>query len=123
MTTAKPEPSSYPEHEKIRALKGKNEVVGDFVDWLAAQKIHLCVLREARWEDVPCEVCGTTERKLIGCATPGCKGFGMNRIGEPEGYHVLVEPIEKLLARYFDIDLQTLDNEKRAMLEALKASS
>lgn len=29
--------STYPEHEKLRALNGANRTVGDFIEWLSMQ--------------------------------------------------------------------------------------
>jgi phage antirepressor YoqD-like protein len=28
--------AEYPEHEKIKALGGANQIVGDFIEWLSA---------------------------------------------------------------------------------------
>lgn len=36
----------YPEHEKLRALRGKNDVVGDFLTWLEQQGVVLCEHRD-----------------------------------------------------------------------------
>jgi hypothetical protein len=38
------EPQEYPEHEKMMALKGQNNVVGRFLDWLDGENIGL-----AKW--------------------------------------------------------------------------
>ena len=33
--------SDYPEHEKLKALNGANNIVGDFISWLSEQGIWL----------------------------------------------------------------------------------
>lgn len=42
----------YPEHEKLAALNGANNTIGQFLDWLDQEDIILC-----KWDDerlVPC---------------------------------------------------------------------
>jgi hypothetical protein len=36
----------YPEHEKLKALGGANQTVGDFIEWLGENRIEL-----AQWND------------------------------------------------------------------------
>jgi hypothetical protein len=31
----------YPEHEKLKGLGGANQIVGDFIEWLAERRIEL----------------------------------------------------------------------------------
>jgi hypothetical protein len=33
--------TDYPEHEKLQALGGANQTVGDFIEWLGEQGIYL----------------------------------------------------------------------------------
>jgi hypothetical protein len=36
--------TTYPEHEKLEALDGKNQLIGSFLDWLAdEEEVNLCV--------------------------------------------------------------------------------
>lgn len=48
----------YPEHEKLKALGGANQIVGDFIGWLGEQDIELCERAGGRGsrrdEFVPC---------------------------------------------------------------------
>jgi DNA polymerase III epsilon subunit-like protein len=37
--------SQYPEHEKLKALNGANQIVGNFIEWLYEQHIDL-----AKWD-------------------------------------------------------------------------
>ena len=76
----------YPEHEKLKALGGANQIVGDFIGWLSEQGIELCERTRRRDELVPC---------------------GKSR--------------DDLLAEFFDIDTEKLEDEKRQMLDELRA--
>lgn len=38
--------SNYPEHDKLKALAGANQTVGDFIGWLEEQGLEL-----ARWNE------------------------------------------------------------------------
>jgi len=40
--------TKYPEHEKIAALNGENEVVGDFIEWLRSQGYSVCKFVDGR---------------------------------------------------------------------------
>lgn len=77
----------YPEHEKLGAVHEQSQVIGEFLDHCG---YRLCKLRK-----VECEFCG-----------------------EPEDAWVPVgEGIQAILADYFEIDLDVLEAEKRAMLD------
>lgn len=75
-------------------LVDHSQLIGQFVDWLEGQGIHL-----ARWTPMTDE-----EKELLG----------------DEVLLYAQEPREKLLARYFDIDLNAVETEKRALLEAIQ---
>ena len=34
--------TDYPEHEKLKALNGANETVGDFITWLRESGMEIC---------------------------------------------------------------------------------
>lgn len=39
-------PSAYPEHEKLAAVKDQSQAIGEFLDWLNGDGVHL-----ARWDE------------------------------------------------------------------------
>lgn len=80
----------YPEHEKLRSVAEQSQVCGEFLDWLANEKcLHL-----AEWVDG-----GPGYRsQILMCASYST---------------------QRLLAEFFEIDLDALEREKRAMLEDL----
>ncbi len=78
----------YPECDKLHAVSKDSQIIGEFLEWLGA------------------------ERQIILA----------EYLGNPEysGQHELfVAPttIEKLLAEYYDIDLNKVETEKRKILE------
>lgn len=78
--------SSYPEHEKMQAIKDESQSIGAFLDWLCNENgIELC--RFSSHND--------------------------NLMPTNEG-------IEKLLARYFKIDLKKIEREKLQMLDEMR---
>lgn len=97
----------YPEHEKLKALDGKKEAVQNFLDWLY-DGANLCVADVM----IVCENCEENEE---GCL---CRKFH----GE-ERLHPVRMTREVLMAKHFEIDLRKIDDEKRAMLDEIRASN
>ncbi len=90
---AKVVPGEYPEHEKLDAIKNLSQAINDFLDWAAE------------------------EEDLVLCE-PG----DLTQYGEPSAYRLPTFISHKtLLARHFDIDLDRLEAEKRAMLDAIRS--
>lgn len=83
--------SDYPECDKLSSISAESEKIGEFIDWLSSQGIQLCT-----WVE--------NHRKII----TGGDYFPTNM------------NITELLAQYFDIDLQKIEQEKRAMLDKLR---
>lgn len=90
---------SYPEHDKLRAVKSKSQACGDFLKWLQDYKGYELAARHEHNEEC--------DRGRRGCQLADSL----------EAVHVRVET---LLATYFEIDLKKLEEEKLAMLEALR---
>jgi hypothetical protein len=79
--------AEYPEHEKLQALNGANQTVGDFLEWLGE---HALIIAEYG-----------NGSQLFPCAK------GRNQ----------------LIAEHFEIDQRRLDQEKKQMLDQLRAKS
>jgi hypothetical protein len=88
---------SYPEHDKLREIQHKSQACGEFLEWLLGPQRY--VIGEYHSHDAFC-----TERgvKLCGMITGGIYPAPVN--------------IRKLLAQFFEIDEDVLEEEKRAML-------
>lgn len=79
--------SNYPEHEKLKALEGANQIVGNFIEWLG--EAGYIIAKEDRYGDL---------------------------------YPAYLR-VEQLLAEHFEIDLNTLEREKEAMLEEIRGAN
>lgn len=108
----------YPEHQKLRAVVDKSQCVHDFLEWLQEQGIVLAKRHEhtegcygthnCKEDPSECSLYGECRRrgkKVLRC---GCH--------TDELYDHTERP-DKIIARYFEIDLKRLDDEKREMLE------
>lgn len=40
--------SQYPEHEKLKALGGQNQLIGDFLEWLQINNYTICAWNDRR---------------------------------------------------------------------------
>jgi hypothetical protein len=97
-------PSQYPEHDKLEEVASRSQSCGEMLDWLKHEK----GLVLAEW------------------VTPTWKELGYQH--EPR---LPIEPrlvpaafnVRKLLAEFFGIDEGKLEEEKRAMLDAMRAGS
>lgn len=95
---SKPKPK-YPEHAKLEKVKDKSETIGAFIEWLRAEG-NLVL---AEWYTH--EERGAASGRL----------FSSEQRLRPSH-----ESINKILARYFDIDLDALSTEKDKMLAELR---
>jgi len=96
--------SAHPEHDKLHAVKENSQIIGEFLAWL--QEDQGVVLAKPHAHSDFCiedgrRVCGAESGALIG----------------------VLAPIPRWLARYFDIDEEKLEAEKRSMLDELRQGS
>lgn len=115
----KPEPPATPEHIKLKAVADKSQAIHDFLEWLADGQYN---------EDVgPVELAYRpymTEKPIYkrkrGEMFPEIVGYEpipreeWKRQGQLESLTYQMSP---LLAKFFDIDLKKIDDEKRALLD------
>lgn len=87
-------PPATPELDRLRAVLPKAELLTEFVDWLNGQGIALCSLQETgrTWTDGP------------------------ERLWLPHS-----EPYERLFERFFGLDPNKMETERRALLDYLRA--
>jgi len=113
-----------PECDKALAIQDDSQKIGVFLDWLQEQDIHLCSPHN---HHEGCYRLGTIELKegeYKSWDYPGQAKY----IGEKEidcGYHrdemvYIRESFEKLLARYFQIDLDKIEKEKQKILKSIR---
>jgi hypothetical protein len=102
-----------PECSKISAVKDKSHAIGEFMDWLGEEK-HWTVCETHHHDDDCFEKVARFE---------GDEDGDMQRIcGCREGELIPV-PIrmEELLAEFFEIDLDKVEEERRAILDQQRA--
>jgi hypothetical protein len=104
-------PARYPECEKLRAAAAESQKIGQFLDWLFGEKE--CVL--AKWvnheHDDECYDNG--RRRAPTC---GLEDNNDNLVVQRMG-------TEKLLAEYFGINMDVVEQERRAILEELRRAN
>lgn len=115
-----------PELEKMSASRERSQPIGEFIDWLAGQGIFLMrsvPIVHQRW---PWE----SRYDVNGKRTWGPhRGPDDGVHGPPEQYErgeeavMYGESIERMLARFFDIDLNVIEEERRALLDAIREAN
>jgi hypothetical protein len=116
--------SDYPEHDKLTAIKDESQSIGEFIE---TSGYILAQYREAGdngqppyvwrpWADK--EEAPTVNDYADGRAkhNPAYESWGEHLV--PVGL-----PITQILAAYFDIDLRKIEDEKRTMLDQLRAAN
>ncbi len=97
-----------PELDKLHAVKDASQACGEFVEWLYIEK-HIVLATPHRHTRFCRE--GEDERGPLNCDAHG---------GELVGVSV---GINTLLAEFFEIDLDKVEAEKRALLDQIRAAN
>lgn len=99
MTSSPTMPDHYPEHGKLRRVNRTSNKIGQFLEWLQLDRgLVIAERRLVDWEDED----GVPVEEVLFTADV---------------------TITKLLAEYFEIDLDEIEREKRAMLQACRDRS
>jgi hypothetical protein len=127
--------SKYPEHERMKAVRDKSQAIGEFIDWLRSEETPYTIAEWEEWRACEAGDEWVPKRKqwhcvdgrMIGgydldedlgeCET--CEGTGRIKPETPRLYPARIG-IEALLARYYDIDLDKINDEKDAMLAEIR---
>lgn len=122
------------ELDRMRLIKDDSQKIGGFLEWLDEQAMFLAVYHEHQGND------GLNDEQPTGCWQPHvCRDFCGCRRSMPHDYNPSKCPCrgeadkvcgyangalaavslskEKILAKYFDIDLDKAEREKRNILE------
>lgn len=113
-----------PECEKMVKVAEDSQKIGEFLDWLREQDIHLCSPHAHneycyRYGDIELKEGERKSWDYIGQA----KYVGEKELncGFRNGEMLYIrESFEKLLARFFNIDLDKVEKERRSILEELR---
>ena len=122
--------AEYPEHDKLTAISDDAQICGGFVEWLREiQELHLTKWFEKRFFCTECGEVPENEVRGNGMYSDS-NAYGFHKNNErcdadveyvSAGYQLERRNIEELLAEFFGIDEQKLENEKRAMLDECRA--
>lgn len=113
--------TEYPEHEKLQAIKDESQAIGEFIE---DGPYTLCEWKNSpdvpRWID---SRTGTDKTPHHRDVSP----FATHSVANPdwfdEGYYPIHKSINQILADHFDIDLDKIEREKRAMLDELRKAN
>lgn len=120
----------YPEHDKLSAVKDASQAIGEFLDTCG---MTLCRWHEAGDNGEPRIVWRPSYRGPDGCGTyrdpvlsDVLNGWAMENPAREEwdeGFLPVMLGIERVLADHFGIDLDKIEAEKRAILEAIRSAA
>lgn len=94
--------NNYPECEKLTEVSEKSQEIGFFLEWLFG-RYTLCQFLE--------------EQKEVFTNDEGEEDY----VYLPEGYYPIRRPIQALLAEYFNIDMNKVDEERAQILKELRS--
>ena len=136
-----------------KANEEGSQAIGEFLDWLNQQGILLCRWREDLTDIQPCfgfnrfgEVISAFDLTESNCdggkvkyapfrreagtvlygpgdVCPRCEGKGGLEFAASARFVVEPGNTQEMLARYFDIDLDKVEQERRALLDAFRAKT
>lgn len=86
--------SEYPEHEKLHAISDKSQIIGEFLEWLGNAYVGGTSIVLARYHP------------------------SYDEVLQPCPYNT-----EELLASFFEINLDKIEEEKQEMLDELRAKN
>lgn len=85
-----------PELNRMKAVQSQSQAIGAFIEWLGNNKLTICQHDDGNWH--------YTET-------------GEKDYRNLEGYYPDRRNIERILADYFEIDLDKVEKEKSALLD------
>lgn len=123
--------SAHPECDKMLAVHDQSQVIGEFLEWLDTQGLHImqwrtfnepktctCIFNEGHTG----ERYNSRTHKWETCGK--CNGTGLlEETYEVQQWTHARGSINEILARFFDIDMTKVEQERRAMLEQIRNPS
>lgn len=106
----------YPEHNKMKAVTPFSHKIGEFLEWLTERHV---MLAHYPTKCLHLMYDGTCHEEAMenGSCPSECPECEMTELSElyPYSYN-----IQKLLAEFFEIDLNKIEEEKRQMLDEMR---
>ena len=100
---------NYPEHEKMEQINDLSQEIGLFLDWLSAKGVTLCTWEGDRYYSIDGDI-----------ITQSAALASDDYLFEEGGFHPFRFDTNRLLAGFFGIDYDELQNEKDQMLKKLR---
>lgn len=111
--------SDYPEHEKLREIVDVSNKMGELLD-IGFPRMHLDIY-ERTVGDCECTPCRQRKGKSSIWHTDEEKATIVEGRVQLERWWPTRRSVQSILAEWFGIDQKKLDEEKEAMLEAIRA--
>lgn len=102
-------PHTYPEHKKLEKVKDLSQSCGEFLDWLLSSRGY--TLGQYHIHGAECYEHDLKERNCLVCKT------------NTEFLFPAPHATRRLLAEFFEVDENKLEDEKRRMLDAMRKKS
>lgn len=113
--------SDYPEHDKLSAIKDESHAIGSFIDH-GLPKMHMAIYQRVI-RDCECQHCEAGHGDRSRWHTEDELATIVDGKVQITAWYPTHRSIERILAEYFDIDLDKIDDEKRAMLAAMRTAN
>lgn len=116
--------SEYPEHDKLTKVSEKTQAIGDFLEWIGAERsARLMVWCE--WDEqeaVECTRHGRHPNRIEQCDR--CDDGGMYQVTRHYArWTPLDGSVQDWLADWAGLDLDKIEAEKRAMLDMIREAN
>ena len=100
--------SKYPEADKVTACRNDSQIIGNFLEWLQDEKG--CRIHEPSISPEESAIQGALGTLICSqCNQPRDTNF-----------HVIVDTVEQLLYKYFDIDEDKYEEERQQMIDEIR---
>jgi hypothetical protein len=115
--------AEYPEHAKLAEISAQSQAIGEFLDFGLPRLGGGMTLYEYVTYDCECNWCERREARRSSWHTLGEKDAAVDGVVQIKEWQPTLRTIKSILAEYFQIDQAKIDDEKAAMLTALRDGS
>lgn len=113
-------PDPYPEHTKQAAIKDASQAIGEFLDFGLPKLGGGMAVYERVTYDCECSWCAKGAGSRSAWHTEDEKEAIVDGVVQVTAWQPTHRSIQRILADYFEIDLDKIEAEKRDMLDRLR---